>query len=541
MFCYQCQETKKNHGCDTHRGMCGKTEHTANLQDLLVYTLGGIALCTEEMQISPTQNQGIFITEALFATMTNVNFDNTAIATLIKKALRIRNTLRRQLPHKTSHNAIWWEGSTDADFLEKATSIGTASYSNDPDVLSLKTLLLYGIKGIAAYAEHAAVFKAYDTCIYAFITKTLAAILKNTTEAILLDLISEAGSVAVTTMALLDNAHSNHYGHPEITHVSLATKKNPGVLISGHDLHDMAALLEQSQDTGVDIYTHGEMLPAHYYPAFKKYIHLAGNYGNAWWQQQEEFTSFNGPIIMTSNCIVPVKDAYKDRLFTTGIVRYPGTQHIDTRLPNGQRDFSVIIALAKTCAPPQEIESGEIVGGFGHHQLLALADKIIDAVQSGRIKRFIVMAGCDGRHPSREYFTHVAQNLPDNTVILTAGCAKYRYNKLDLGDIDGIPRVLDAGQCNDSYGLALIALKLKKIFDVDDINALPLSFDIAWYEQKAIAVLLGLLHLGFKGIRLGPTLPAFLSKNVANVLVNSFDIKPIDTVKDDIEAMMEGK
>ncbi|HPT45953.1 MAG TPA: hydroxylamine reductase, partial [Candidatus Rifleibacterium sp.] len=432
--------------------------------------------------------------------------------------------------------ASTWKPASKADYLAKAVKVGVLATENE-DVRSLRELLTYGLKGVAAYAEHAAVLKHHDDSINKFLVKALASTTKNLSVD---TLVMECGQIAVTTMALLDKANTSTYGNPEITKVKIGVGKRPGILVSGHDLRDFHDLLEQTKDAGIDIYTHSEMLPANYYPTFKKYSHFHGNYGNAWWKQDTEFASFNGPILMTTNCIVPVKDAYKDRIYTTGNAGYPGIRHIADRIGDGKKDFSAIIAQAKTCQPPTEIETGEIVGGFAHNQVLALADKVVAAVKSGAIKRFVVMAGCDGRQKGRQYFTDVAQNLPEGTVILTAGCAKYRYNKLQLGDIGGIPRVLDAGQCNDSYSLAVIALKLKEVFGLKDINELPLSFDIGWYEQKAVAVLLALLFLGVKKIRLGPTLPAFLSPTVVKVLVEKFDIKPTGEFKADIDAMMAG-
>lgn len=534
MFCYQCQETVKNSGC-VNRGACGKDETTANLQDLLIYVLQGIALYAEKNNIG--REKGVFICQALFATITNANFDEGRISVLIKKAIKVRDELKTESGETIEHDSANWSGCSKEEFKEKAPSAGILSYSDNEDIRSLKALLLYGMKGIAAYTDHAAVLGSHDDEIFSFLVKGLAAITKDLTADELTELVLEAGGTAVKAMKLLDGANTLKYGNPEITKVNIGVRNNPGILISGHDLKDLEELLGQSKASGVDIYTHSEMLPANSYPAFKKYGHLAGNYGNAWWRQNKEFESFNGPIILTTNCIIPVKDSYKDRIFTTGMAGYPGVEHISDRAGGKPKDFSPVIELAKKCPPPQEIEKGEIIGGFAHNQVLALADKIVEAVKSGAIKRFIVMAGCDGRHPTRKYFTEVAETLPDNTVILTAGCAKYRYNKLQLGDIGGIPRVLDAGQCNDSYSLALIALKLKEVFGLDDINDLPISFDIAWYEQKAVAVLLALLSLGVKGIRLGPTLPAFLSANVVKVLVDKFDIKPTGDVKEDIAAM----
>ena len=554
MFCFQCQETAKNTGC-TVRGVCGKPEETANLQDLLIYTLRGIAVYGEkakELGIHDKET-GLFVAQGLFATITNANWDNDRFVSLIKEALKQREALKEKFLtaykekngkdfDENLHDSATWFSDNAAGFNEKAKSVGVLS-TEDEDVRSLRELLIIGLKGIAAYVEHAAILGLEKEDIYDFLMEALDSTTKDLSVDDMVALVMKAGEVAVNTMALLDEANRSAYGNPEITEVNIGVGKNPGILISGHDLKDMEELLNQTQGTGVDVYTHGEMLPANYYPAFKKYDHFAGNYGNAWWHQNKEFESFNGPIILTTNCLVPLKkdNTYLDRLFTTGMVGYPGAKHIANRPEGGSKDFSGIIELAKKCEPPIEIETGKIVGGFAHNQVLALADKVIDAVKSGAIKRFVVMAGCDGRHKSRSYYTEVAEKLPRDTVILTAGCAKYRYNKLDLGDINGIPRVLDAGQCNDSYSLAVIALKLKEVFELDDINDLPISYDIAWYEQKAVAVLLALLFLGVKGIRLGPTLPAFLSPNVVNVLVEKFNIKPINTVEADIEAMMEGR
>lgn len=509
MFCYQCQETAKNSGC-TIQGVCGKKADTANLQDKLIQQLKIIA-CS----LKPSLELGRFICNSLFMTITNANFDDARINKQIAEAQKL-------LGGKTC----------DAP-------LGVLSAENE-DVRSLRELLTYGLKGIAAYAEHACVLGKEDMSIYEFMFKALAGMTKNLSADELIALNLECGNVAVTTMALLDSANTSTYGNPEITKVKIGVGNRPGILVSGHDLLDMKELLEQTKDQGIDIYTHGEMLPTHYYPELKKYPHLYGNYGNAWFKQNTEFASFNGPILMTTNCITPVQESYKNRIFTTGLAGYPEVPHIADREPGKQKDFSAIIKLAKTCPAPTEIEKGEIVGGFAHNQVLALADKVVEAVKSGAIKRFVVMAGCDGRHKSREYFTDVAKKLPEGTIILTAGCAKYRYNKLELGDIGGIPRVLDAGQCNDSYSLAIIALKLKEVFGLDDVNKLPLSFDIAWYEQKAVAVLLALLALGFKNMRLGPTLPAFLSPGVAKVLVETFGIKPTADADSDVAAMMAG-
>ncbi len=543
MFCYQCQETAKNSGC-TLRGVCGKSPETSDLQDLLIYVLRGVSLWALQAKTlgDLDQKYGQFVTKALFATITNANFDDQRIISLINEALAIREELKAacagSLPGNV-HDAATWSSADVNEFHTKARSIGVLATENE-DVRSLRELLIYGIKGIAAYADHAALLGEVDPEIHDFMMEALASTTKEKSVEEMVNLVMQAGEMAVKTMALLDTANTRAYGNPEITKVNIGTRNNPGILISGHDLKDMEELLEQTATTGVDVYTHGEMLPAHYYPLFKKHDHLVGNYGGSWWKQGEEFASFNGVILMTTNCIIPVKDSYKDRIFTTGMAGYPGVAHIPDRVKGGSKDFSAIIELAKTCPPPTEIEQGEITGGFAHNQVLALADKVVDAVKSGAIKRFVVMAGCDGRQKQRSYFTEVAQSLPHDTVILTAGCAKYRYNKLDLGDIGGIPRVLDAGQCNDSYSLAVIALKLKEVFGLDDINDLPISYDIAWYEQKAVTVLLALLFLGVKGIRLGPTLPAFLSPNVAKVLVDKFDLKPIGEVQGDIDAMMAG-
>ena len=554
MFCFQCQETAKNTGC-TIKGMCGKPEETANLQDLLIYVLRGIAVYGEkakELGILDKET-GLFIAQALFATITNANWDNDRFVAIIKEALKHREALKgkflaaykekngKDFAENLHHSATWFSDDAAA-FNEKAKSVGVLS-TVDEDVRSLRELLIIGLKGVAAYADHAAILGFEKEDIYDFLMEALASTTKELSVDDMVGLVMKAGETAVNTMALLDEANTTAYGNPEITEVYIGVGSNPGILISGHDLKDMEELLKQTEGTGVDVYTHGEMLPANYYPAFKKYDHFVGNYGGSWWRQNKEFESFNGPILMTTNCIIPIKknNTYQSRIFTTGMTGYPEVKHIPDRAKGGSKDFGQIIELAKKCDPPTEIETGKIVGGFAHNQVLALADKVVDAVKSGAIKRFIVMAGCDGRQKSRNYFTEVAEALPQDTVIMTAGCAKYRYNKLDLGDIGGIPRILDAGQCNDSYSLAVIALKLKEVFELDDINELPISFDIGWYEQKAVAVLLALLFLGVKGIRLGPTLPAFLSPNVAKVLVEKFDIKPTGTVEADVEAMMAGK
>ncbi|NTU57563.1 MAG: hydroxylamine reductase [Chlorobiaceae bacterium] len=539
MHCDQCQESIRGTGCAV-RGVCGKDEMTAKLQDTLIYAVEGLSLCADALQKPLDRKYGQFISESLFVTVTNTNFDDDAIVEQIRKTLVMRDAAKTITGQVPAHDAATWSGSTREDFLRKADSCTIDSLSDNADLRSLKSLVLYGIKGLAAYTDHAAVLGYHDDGIYDFYVKALAALTQELSADELLALTMETGAVAVKAMALLDKANTETYGHPEITTVRTGVSNRPGILISGHDLRDMEDLLEQTSGTGVDVYTHCEMLPTHYYPAFKKYSHFIGNYGGSWWSQDREFETFNGPILMTTNCIVPVRESYRGRMFTTGMAGYPGLKHIPARPEGGSKDFSQIIELAKTCQPPVQLENGEIVGGFAHTQVLALADKVVDAVKSGAIKRFVVMAGCDGRHATRNYYTEVAEALPGDTVILTAGCAKYRYNKLALGDIGGIPRVLDAGQCNDSYSLAVIALKLKEVFGLEDINDLPISFDIAWYEQKAVTVLLALLYLGVKGIRLGPTLPEFLTPNIAAALVEKFGIKPIGTVDADVEAMMAG-
>ncbi|RXK87603.1 hydroxylamine reductase [Chlorobaculum sp. 24CR] len=539
MHCDQCQESIKGTGCNV-RGVCGKDELTAKLQDTLIYATEGIALCAEALEGALDRKYGQFISECLFVTVTNTNFDDVAIVGQIQRALAMRDEVRALAGTTPAHDAATWSGSTREEFLGKAMACSIDNLSEDADLRSLKSLILYGIKGLAAYTDHAAVLGYHDDEIYTFYVKGLAALTKDLPADELLGLVMETGAVAVKAMALLDKANTETYGNPEITTVKTGVGSRPGILISGHDLRDMEELLQQTEGVGVDVYTHCEMLPAHYYPAFKKYSHFVGNYGNSWWSQDREFESFNGPILMTTNCIVPVRESYRNRMFTTGMAGWPGLKHIPARAEGGQKDFSEIIELAKTCQAPTEIENGEIVGGFAHTQVLALAGKVVDAVKSGAIKRFVVMAGCDGRHSSRQYYTDVAEALPKDTVILTAGCAKYRYNKLALGDIGGIPRVLDAGQCNDSYSLAVIAMKLKEVFELEDINDLPISYDIAWYEQKAVTVLLALLYLGVKGIRLGPTLPEFLTPNIAAAIIEKFDLKGIGTVAADVEAMMLG-
>ncbi len=540
MFCYQCQEAAKNQGCEV-KGVCGKESSTSSLQDLLIFNLKGIAYLSEaKMKNGESINENSkFIIDSLFATITNANFDNDRFNGFIAEAIKIKKNL---LTSNSSSlpDAAAWINEEKIELAVKGSTVGVLSTDNE-DVRSLRELLIYGLKGVAAYAHHAFVLGYEDEDVYKFVIEGMASTLKDLSVDEMVALVMKCGDTAVKGMAVLDKANTETYGNPELTKVNIGVRANPGILISGHDLKDMDELLKQTEGTGVDVYTHSEMLPANYYPAFKKYSHFVGNYGNAWWKQSEEFEKFNGAILMTTNCITPVKDSYKDRIFTTGMTGYPGVKHLPDRAAGGAKDFSEVIAVAKKCASPIEIEKGEIIGGFAHAQVFALADKVVEAVKSGAIKRFVVMAGCDGRMKSREYFTDVAEGLPEGTIILTAGCAKYRYNKLNLGDIGGIPRVLDAGQCNDSYSLAVIALKLKEIFGLSDVNDLPISFDIAWYEQKAVAVLLALLALGFKGLRLGPTLPAFLSQNVAKVLIENFNIMGTGDAKADVEAMMAGK
>lgn len=536
MFCYQCQETAGCKGC-TIVGVCGKKPEVAAMQDLLIYVTKGLSAVTTALRAAGKnvdRNVNHLVTVNLFTTITNANFDREAIIDRIKDTLKVKADLLAQLGDTNGlPEAALWNGS-EAEFDAKAKTVGVLA-TKDEDIRSLRELITYGLKGLSAYSKHANVLAQDDEEVDAFIQRALAATLDDTKSVDdLVALTLETGKYGVQGMALLDKANTTAYGNPEITTVDIGVRKNPGILISGHDLKDLEMLLDQTQGTGVDVYTHSEMLPAHYYPFFKKYKNFAGNYGNAWWKQKEEFESFNGPILMTTNCIVPPKDSYKNRLWTTGAAGYPGCNHVAAD-ENGHKDFSALIEQAKTCPAPTEIETGSIVGGFAHEQVFALADKVVDAVKSGAIKKFVVMAGCDGRMKSREYYTEFAKALPKDTVILTAGCAKYKYNKLNLGDIGGIPRVLDAGQCNDSYSLALIALKLKEVFGLKDINDLPLVFNIAWYEQKAVIVLLALLYLGVKNIHLGPTLPAFLSPNVANVLVKNFGIAGIGTVEDDMK------
>ncbi len=538
MFCYQCQETAGGTGC-TKMGVCGKNPEVSGLLDLLVYVTKGLSCVTTKLReegkdVSKDVNH--LVTVNLFVTITNANFDNSAISQKISETLAVKEDLIAQLSDSSGlPEAALWKGE-EREFQAKANAadVGVLATENE-DIRSLREMITYGLKGLAAYSKHANALLNDNEEIDTFIQSTLAKLMDDSlTVDELVALTLETGKYGVDGMALLDKANTDAYGNPEITNVDIGVKNNPGILISGHDLKDLEQLLEQTKGKGVDVYTHSEMLPAHYYPAFKKYEHFAGNYGNAWWKQKEEFEKFNGPILMTTNCIVPPSDSYKDRLWTTGATGFPGCRHI-TGEYGSEKDFSAIIDQALVCPPPEEIETGSIVGGFAHEQVFALADKVVDAVKSGAIRKFVVMAGCDGRMKSRDYYTEFAKKLPEDVVILTAGCAKYKYNKLDLGDIGGIPRVLDAGQCNDSYSLALIALKLKEVFELDDINDLPIVFNIAWYEQKAVIVLLALLYLGVKNIHLGPTLPGFLSPNVAKVLVDNFGIAGIGSVEEDIK------
>lgn len=540
MFCYQCQETAGCTGC-TVMGVCGKNPEVAAMQDLLIYVTKGLAaVCVQlrEEGKEVCRDTNHMVTLNLFTTITNANFDNESIIKRIKDTLARKEKLLGRVENKEAlPEASRWNGLED-EFETKSKGVGVLATENE-DIRSLRELIVYGLKGLAAYSKHANALMNDDEEVDAFIQKALTMTMDDSLSVDdLVALTLETGKFGVQGMALLDTANTSTYGNPEITEVNIGVGKNPGILISGHDLKDLEMLLEQTKGTGVDVYTHSEMLPAHYYPFFKKYDNFVGNYGNAWWKQKEEFESFNGPILMTTNCVIPPKGKYKDRLWTTGATGVEGCRHIDGAYGE-KKDFSGIIEQAKTCEPPKEIESGKIVGGFAHEQVFALADKVVDAIKSGAIKKFIVMAGCDGRQKSRNYYTEFAEKLPKDTVILTAGCAKYKYNKLPLGDIGGIPRVLDAGQCNDSYSLALIALKLKEVFGLDDVNQLPLAYNIAWYEQKAVIVLLALLYLGVKNIHLGPTLPAFLSPNVANVLVENFGISGIGTVEDDMKMFFE--
>ncbi len=536
MFCYQCQETARGKGC-TVKGVCGKTAEVSNLQDLLIYTVKGISEVVVKggLDVKELGDVNHQVLNSLFITITNANFDDDAIEKQIRKMLAKRDELRAKVSVDNLHDCATFEVSDRQSMIEKAVTVGILATA-DEDIRSLREMITYGIKGLAAYAHHALNIGKENPDLYAFIYEAMAATVNDSlTVDDLVALTLKTGERGVAAMALLDEANTSKYGNPEITKVNIGVRNNPAILVSGHDLTDLEQLLEQTKGTGVDVYTHGEMLPAHYYPAFKKYDHFVGNYGNAWWKQLEEFESFNGPILFTTNCLVPPRsEEVRSRIFTTGATGYPGCVHIEAD-EKGNKDFSQIIELAKKLNPPKEIENGTIIGGFAHNQVFALADKIVEAVKSGAIKKFFVMAGCDGRMKSRDYYTQFAERLPKDTVILTAGCAKYRYNKLDLGDIGGIPRVLDAGQCNDSYSLALIALKLKEIFELNDINELPIVYNIAWYEQKAVIVLLALLSLGVKNIHLGPSLPAFLSENVTKVLVDSFGLTPIKSVEEDIK------
>ena len=541
MFCYQCQETARGTGC-TKVGVCGKRPELSSMLDLLIYVTKGLSCVTtmlreEGKEVGKDVNH--LVTVNLFTTITNANFDRDAIVARIKETLKVKEDLRSKLTDLDSlpEAAVWNGNENEFDSKADSDEVGVLATENE-DVRSLREMITYGLKGLAAYSKHANALMQDNEEVDAFIQSALAKLLDDSLG--LDDLVAltlETGKYGVDGMALLDGANTGAYGNPEITEVNIGVRNNPGILVSGHDLKDLEQLLEQTKGTGVDVYTHSEMLPAHYYPAFKKYDNFVGNYGNAWWKQKEEFATFNGPILMTTNCIVPPADSYKDRLWTTGAAGYPGCRHIEGEYGT-VKDFSGIIEQAKICAPPQEIETGSIIGGFAHEQVFALADKVVDAVKSGAIRKFVVMGGCDGRMKSRDYYTEFAKKLPKDVVILTAGCAKYKYNKLDLGDIGGIPRVLDAGQCNDSYSLALIALKLKEVFGLDDINDLPIAFNIAWYEQKAVIVLLALLYLGVKNIHLGPTLPGFLSPNVAKVLVENFGIAGIGTVDEDLKLLV---
>jgi hydroxylamine reductase len=543
MFCFQCQETAGCSAC-TVRGVCGKSPELAGLQDLLVYVTKGLCMVTVKASEVGITKEFInkYIVESLFTTITNANFDNEVFIERVKETIKLRDELKNEVVINGGNvdnlvDAAIWIGANKEEMLEKAKSVGVLSTENE-DIRSLRELIIYGSKGLCAYLKHASALGYDNANINLEMQKMLVATMDDSLSGeVLTGMALEMGKLGVDGMAILDKANTTSYGNPEMTMVNIGVKNNPAILISGHDLKDMEQLLAQTEGTGVDVYTHSEMLPAHYYPAFKKYSHFVGNYGNAWWKQKEEFESFNGPVLMTTNCIVPPKDSYKDRVYTTGAAGYEGMKHIEAN-ENGVKDFSILIEHAKKCGSPTEIETGEIIGGFAHAQVFALADKVVDAVKSGAIKRFFVMAGCDGRAKSRNYYTDFAKELPMDTVILTAGCAKYKYNKLNLGDIGGIPRVLDAGQCNDSYSLVLIALKLKEIFELTDINELPISYNIAWYEQKAVIVLLSLLHLGVKNIHLGPTLPAFLSPNVANVLVENFGIGGITNVEDDMKMFL---
>ncbi|HRT47379.1 MAG TPA: hydroxylamine reductase [Bacteroidales bacterium] len=541
MFCNQCQETAKNTGC-TISGVCGKKEITSDLQDLLVYACQGLAFATTEARKSgvKTDTESRHIVNSLFMTITNANFDDRSIIKAVQDCLVYRDSLKERVNIPFLHESVRWSASSETEFYEKAKQVGTLTYDTNEDVRSLKQYVLFGIKGMAAYAEHASNLGFEDPEIFDFIEQSLIMITKSENVESMLQWLVRTGEHGVKVMALLDKANTSTFGDPEITRVNIGTGKNPGILVSGHDLKDLEELLIQTEGQGIDIYTHSEMLPAHAYPGLKKYKHLKGNYGNAWHRQQDEFESFNGPILFTTNCLVPPRKTatYNNRVFTTGPTGMPEWKYIDKRLPNGQKDFSEIIELAKKCPPPSEIENGELVIGFAHNQVLALADKILEAVNSGAIRKMIVMSGCDGRMKSREYYTEFASKLPKDTVILTSGCAKYRYNKLNLGNINGIPRVLDAGQCNDSYSWAFVALKLKEVLGLDDINKLPLAFNIAWYEQKAVIVHLALLYLGFKNTRIGPTLPGFLTPNVLKIIQEKFGVQTITSVEEDLAKIL---
>lgn len=547
MFCHQCQEALNNTGCTAMAGVCGKTSDVANLQDLLIYTLKGVAVYNQQARRANLHEAKTnrLIIDGLFSTITNANFDFDSIASRIEAALEQRESIKQALKENAvledrqyPDYATWTAHRNGFESKSEETKVGILGTENE-DVRSLRSLVLFGLKGMAAYAEHAQNLGFEDEAIFDFIERALIATEDNSLSADdLVALVMETGKFGVDVMALLDKANTTSYGHPEMTEVNIGVRNNPAILVSGHDLKDFEELLEQTAGTGVDVYTHSEMLPANYYPAFKKYDHFVGNYGNAWWQQKEEFESFNGPVLFTTNCIVPPRASYADRIYTTGATGYPGFKHIPDREEGSKKDFSEIIEHAKRLPAPKQIEEGTIIGGFAHNQITQLADKVVDAVKTGAIKKFFVMAGCDGRMKSRDYYTEFANTLPTDTVILTAGCAKYRYNKLPLGDIGGIPRVLDAGQCNDSYSLAVVAMKLKEIFELNDINELPIEYNLAWYEQKAVIVLLSLLYLGVKDIKLGPTLPAFLSPNVANVLVEKFGISTISNVEEDMGLMM---
>jgi hydroxylamine reductase len=536
MFCYQCEETAKGEGC-TKAGVCGKKGEVADLQDLLIYLMKGMSICNTKSRESGKYNKEVdkFIMEGLFSTITNANFDKQYFVDKIQQALKIRDELKDENSVQNTHDSVAWHSSDEEEIMKKAEEVGVLNTKNE-DIRSLRELLTYGLKGMAAYYHHAYVLGEKDTEISNFIQDALAATTKELSVDELVDLNMKCGEIGVEAMALLDKANTSAYGNPEPTNVSIGVRDNPGILISGHDLKDMEELLKQTEDTGVDVYTHGEMLPANAYPAFKKYSHFVGNYGNAWWKQKEEFEKFNGPVLLTTNCLVPPKDSYKNRVYMTSVVGFEGLKYIPDGENGNAKDFTELITHAKKCSAPEKLEDGEITVGFAHNAALGVADKIVEAVKTGKIKRFVVMAGCDGRHKEREYYTEFAKALPRDTVILTAGCAKYRYNKLDLGDIDGIPRLLDAGQCNDSYSLVVIAKKLAEVFGVG-INELPISYNIAWYEQKAVLVLLSLLSLGVKNIMLGPKLPAFVSPNVLNVLVEKFNIQPNSTVEEDLPTL----